>query len=79
MRKSKYFVFFTKRNRVDLVLVLVASALTLILADILGNVGPDSILRTVKYIPIMLVTALCGIIPGMLSLVLIFIFGSFLH
>ena len=79
MRKSKYFVFFTKRNQVDLVLVLVASALTLILADILGNVGPDSILRTVKYIPIMLVTALCGIIPGMLSLVLIFIFGSFLQ
>ena len=79
MRRSKYFVFSTKRNRVDLTLVLVASVITLIFADILGLTGPDSILRTIKYIPIMLVTALCGIIPGMLSLVLIFFFGSFLQ
>ncbi|WP_026655398.1 hypothetical protein [Butyrivibrio sp. AE3003] len=79
MRRSKYFVFSTKRNRVDLTLVLVASVLTLIFADLLRRVEPDSVLRTVKYIPIMIVTAFCGIIPGMLSLVLIFFFGSFLQ
>ena len=79
MRRSKYFVFSTKRNRVDLTLVLVASLLTLLFADLLRNVGADSILRTVKYIPIMLVTAFCGIIPGMIGLVLIFFFGSFLQ
>ncbi|MBQ2609179.1 MAG: response regulator [Butyrivibrio sp.] len=79
MRRSKYFVFSTKRNRVDLTLVLVASLLTLLFANLLRNVGADSILRTVKYIPIMLVTAFCGIIPGMIGLVLIFFFGSFLQ
>ncbi|MBO4912332.1 MAG: response regulator [Butyrivibrio sp.] len=79
MRRSKYFIFFTKRNQVDLTLVLVASVLTLLFATTISAGGEDNLLRTAKYIPIMFVTALCGIIPGMISLVLIFFFGSLLQ
>jgi len=84
MRKSNFFDFFTKRNRVDLILVLAASVITILHIRFIGDIGLENrmgalFLDAVRYVPIIILTALCGIIPGMISVVFIFFCGSLIH
>ncbi|MBO4457717.1 MAG: response regulator [Butyrivibrio sp.] len=81
MKRIKLFNFFTKRNQVDLVLIVVASVLTVLYTYVSLDAGARhsvlvNLLMIFKYVPIMLTTALGGIIPGMICVVLVFIGGS---
>ena len=81
MKRITLFNFFTKRNQVNLVLIVVASVLTVLYSGFMGGVEPEHniltiVLLTFKYVPIVLATALGGIVPGMVCVLIVFTCGS---
>lgn len=73
----------SKKNRVDFFLVLIASVLTLLYnrsVFYVGNSGDilSYLYYIFKYIPIMIVTAVSGIIPAMGTVLIVFVYRCFM-
>ena len=81
MKKTR---FFSDKVRINTIMILFFSFLTIMYGrhityteEINGVLA--EILYAIKYVPIILVTALGGAVPGMISVIIVFMYRSIIH
>ena len=80
---SRLLAAFTRKNLINIIMVFVCSFFTILYCRNVHNLTSVSgffsyFTYIFKYVPITVVTALCGIVPGMWTLLIVFIYRCFL-
>ncbi len=80
---SRLLTNLSKKNRVDFVLVLIASLFTIIYSRNVyyldnSNAALSYLFYIFKYVPTIIVSAICGIVPAMGMVLIVFVYRCFM-